>query len=213
MQVSAGVAYDYFFKDHTRYFFSWLKLTAKGVRCWGCLSESALSVSKNISKVATFCQYGGDIPYAFQSLKEVCTGASDQSPRWLEACRFANYVAFIVGVIKSHIFNQPSSILDETIESVTDLIVSGHGLYQFISNRHEEAPSLENKHVTHPWDAPKIVLFVQKVSSFVLVGLALFSLYKGEVEYAPNLTLFFTTTSLSSHFLYHYEKAVSKLKK
>jgi hypothetical protein len=207
MQLNAGVAYDYFFKDQTRYFFSWLKLSAKGARHWGCLSESALSVSKNISKVATFCQYGGDIPYAFQSFKEAYTGASDQTPRWVRVCRAVNSAASIWDFSKRHILGQPCSILNEAIESVTDLVLSGYSLYIFINKWHEEP---EIRQVTYSWDAPKIVLLVQKVSSFVLVGLALFSLYKGVGEYAPNLTIFFTTTSLSSHFLYHYEKAVNK---
>jgi hypothetical protein len=207
MQVNAGVVYDYFFIEHTQCFFSWLKLSAKGARHWGRLSEPALTVSKNISKVATFCQYGSDIPYAFQSFKKAYAGHSSKNPRWVETCRVVNHAAFIWGISKHDIFGRPCSILEETVEAVTDLIVSGYGLYKFMNKWHE-APKIGQ--VTHSWDAPKNLRLVHKVSNFVLDGLALFSLYKGVDEYAPNLTIFFTATGLSSHFLNYYNQAVKK---
>ena len=207
MFVKAGVAYDYFFKEHPRNFFSWLKLLSKGAQQDARLSEPALTVSKNISKVAGFCQYGIDIPYSFYSFREI---SSDQSPKWVQACRVANSTAFIWGFGKHHIFGQPNSILGETVEAVTDLVINGYGLYIFISKRHEELQPLKRRHVAHAWDTQKIVLLVHKVSNFVLAGLALFSLYKGVDEYAPNFTIFFTTFSLSSHFLYHFNRSISK---
>jgi hypothetical protein len=203
MQVNAGVAYDYFFKEHTRYFFSWLKLSAKGARYWGRLSEPALRISKNISRVATLCQYGGDIPYAFQKFKEF---ASDQSPLLVRVCRVVNSAASIWDFSKRHILGQPCSILVEAIETVTDFVLSGYSLY---NAWYAEEPE---RQVTYSWVTPKIALLVQKVSSFVLAGLALFSLYMGVNEYAPTLSIFLTTISLSSHFLYHYDQAVNKQK-
>ena len=71
MQVNAGVAYDYFFKEHPRYFFSWLRLSSKSAQHWAHLSDSSLDIAKNVSKVAEYCQYGFDIPAAFYSFKEV----------------------------------------------------------------------------------------------------------------------------------------------
>lgn len=68
MWASAGIAYDYLFKDHPWHFFGWLKLSAKGALNWERLPASVLRVAKNVSKIAEYCQCGYDIPDAFQSL-------------------------------------------------------------------------------------------------------------------------------------------------
>ncbi len=217
MQVNAGIAYDYFFKEHPRNFFGWLKLSAKGIQYWGSLTGPALKVSKNISRVAGLCQHGYDIPTAFLSFREVCEHyqgkgfskkSTDKDPIWIDICRVVNGAVFLTSFSKDQIFDQPRSVLAETVEAVTDLVINGYGFYQFVC-KWQQNPS-EGSPVTISWDTQTIALLVQKVSSVALVGLTLISLSKGVDEFSPNLTILFTTASLSSHFIGFHSKAIAR---
>jgi hypothetical protein len=221
MQVNAGVAYDYFFKKHPQNFFGLLKLSSKAVQQWGSLSGSTLKVSKNISRVASLCQHGYDIPTTFIGFKKFCekyqrkdfslTLSADKDPLWIDICRVVNGLVFMIGLSKDLIFDQPRSVLVERVETVTDLILSGYELYIHVNQWQQQLS--EGAQVTVFWDTRTTAVWVYKVSSVALVGLNLISLSKGVNEFSPHLTILFTTASLSSHFVIFYAQSVNKKEK
>jgi hypothetical protein len=192
MWTSAGIAYDYLFKAHPWHFFSWLELSAKGALQWERLPASATRVAKNVSKIAEYCRCGYDIPEAFQSFRSVVhkyqKPASTATPLWVEISRAVSDAAFLTEFGRCYIFKQPRSSLAELIGTVATLFASSHELYLLLSKPKEIV-----------WESK--AQFTHKISNVALVILSLYSLYRGVEEFSPNLAIFFTTTSLSSHFV------------
>ena len=172
-----------------------MKLSAKGALYWERLPASALRVAKNVSKIAEYCQFGYDIPDAFQSFRSVIEKyrkpPSTETPLWVEISRAVSHAVFLTEFGRCYIFKRSRSSLAELIGTVATLFASSHELYVLLTKPKEIM-----------WESK--AQFTHKISNVALVVLSLYSFYRGVNEFSPNLAIFFTTTSLSSHFVMYY---------